>query len=156
MSKKPGGEEAGVSRWQQRKAAKAMMYAMSTEQDAGSAIAARRQLATGERYAPRTGGEWQGKAWGLGSTKVGGRQAASATRYSAAGSRRGELYYGQKRTFNTDLPPEDPKSFLSRGGPQKAQTEAVLDQARQLKARLMREKRKRKSSSSSSSSSSSD
>jgi len=113
MSKAPaGGEGEGVSRWKQRQAAKAMMYAMSNEQD-GNAIAARRQLTTAAKYVPQVDG-WQGRAWGLSSTKVSGRQNPKQTRFSGGGSSRGELYYGQKRQFSTDLPPEDPNSFLAR------------------------------------------
>lgn len=64
-------------------------------------------------YVPRVGGDWKGRAWGLASTKVGGKQARDATRFSAG--KRGELFYGQKRGFSTDAPPEDPVSYLNRG-----------------------------------------
>ena len=99
MSKAPDASGEGVSRWKQRQAAKAMMYAMSNERS-GDAIAARRQLATADKYAPQVQG-WQGQAWGLASTKVSGRQDPKATRFSAGGSRGGELFYGQKREFNS-------------------------------------------------------
>jgi len=116
MSAPAGGAGEGVSRWQQRKAAKAMMYAMSNEQS-GDAVASRRLVASSNKYVPQVQ-NWKGQAWGLASTKVGGRQDASKTRFSASGSG-GELYYGQKRKFNTDLPPDDPVSFLSRKAPPK-------------------------------------
>ena len=58
MSKAPDASGEGVSRWKQRQAAKAMMYAMSNERS-GDAIAARRQLATADKYAPQVQG-WQG------------------------------------------------------------------------------------------------
>ena len=103
----------GVSRWQQRKAAKAHMYATSTEQE-GRGVAARRQLATDSKYVPRTGQNWKGSAWGLASTQVSGRQNEKHTRFSS-GARRGELWYGEKRQLNTDLPPDDAPNFLARG-----------------------------------------
>eukprot|EP00967_Tisochrysis_lutea_P029888 scaffold35009_cov24-Tisochrysis_lutea.AAC.2 len=65
-------------------------------------------------YAPRVGSDWKGKAWGLASTKVGGRRAKESVRFSSGSH--GELYYGQKRGFNLDAPPEDPVSYLNRGG----------------------------------------
>ena len=109
----PAAEGEGVSRWQQRKAAKAMMYATSNEQEGGSILSRRRKTGD-ERYQPR-GNEWQGRAWGLASTKVAGRKDPKTTRFSAGGSSRGgELYYGQKREFSTDLPPDDPVSYLGR------------------------------------------
>jgi hypothetical protein len=64
-------------------------------------------------YVPRVGGDWKGRAWGLSSTKIGGKQARDATRVAAG--KRGELFYGQKRGFSTDAPPEDPVSYLNRG-----------------------------------------
>ena len=98
MSKNDGAAAEGVSRWQQRKAAKAQMYAMSNEQE-GSGVLARRNHVSGgvaDKYAPRVGG-WQGKAWGLANTKVADRQSASATRFSAGG--RGELFYVRRAGF---------------------------------------------------------
>ena len=63
-----GDRGEGVSAWKQRQAAKAMMYATSNEQS-GAAISARRQLNTGNKYAPHVNG-WKGQAWGLASTKM--------------------------------------------------------------------------------------
>ena len=105
-----GGEGEGVSRWRQRQAAKSMMYAMSNE-GTGEAIARRRMQSSATRYEPQVQG-WQGQAWGLASAKVQGRKPASSTRFSGRGG--GELVYGERRGFMTDLPPEDPVSFLSR------------------------------------------
>ena len=115
MSKPSGGEGEGVSRWKQRQAAKSMMYAMSSEGSGGS-VAARRQHSIAAKYEPPTSNEWKGQAWGLASTKVGGKQNAKSTRFSGNGGSRsgGELYYGQKRQLSSDLPPEDPVSYLSR------------------------------------------
>ena len=91
------------------------MYATSTEAQNNSGIASRRTHvgATDEKYAPRTGAGWKGNAWGLASTQVQGRQSAKDTRFSS-GARRGELWYGQKRQLNTELPPEDAPNFLGR------------------------------------------
>ena len=111
-----------------------MMYAMSNEREtSGATIAGRRAQAVDNKYAPRSGENWQGRAWGLASTKVGGRQNPKATRFGSGS--RGELYYGQKRELSTDLPPDDPGSFLSRGPPPKAKLaeEALLEKARQIK-----------------------
>ena len=96
MSSKPA---EGVSRWAQRKAAKAQMYAMSSEQQGGN-VASRRMQTTDSKYVPRTSEGWSGQAWGLASTKVQGRQNAQDTRFSS-GSRRGELYYGERRKLST-------------------------------------------------------
>ena len=93
----------GVSRWAQRKAAKAQMYATSTEQQGGNVASRRMQQTTDSKYVPRTGEGWSGKAWGLASTKVQGRQNAQDTRFSS-GSRRGELYYGERRKLSTVRP----------------------------------------------------
>ena len=120
MSKAPaGGEGEGVSRWRQRQAAKQMMYAMSVE-GSGDAIAARRHLQSSSKYEPEIE-NWKGKAWGLASTKVSDRQDPKKTRFSGSGSGRGETYYGQKRELSSELPPEDPVSWLhsarsNRGG----------------------------------------
>eukprot|EP00908_Phaeocystis_cordata_P011625 Transcript_22545.p1 GENE.Transcript_22545~~Transcript_22545.p1 ORF type:complete len:171 (-),score=57.91 Transcript_22545:28-510(-) len=151
----------GVSRWQQRKAAKAHMYATSTEQE-GRGVAARRQLATDSKYVPRTGQNWKGSAWGLASTQVSGRQNEKHTRFSS-GARRGELWYGEKRQLNTDLPPDDAPNFLARGsGGAKASSDIdkLAKEAADLKrkreeAKAAREKRRKPKKSSSSSSSSS-
>ena len=140
----------GVSRWQQRKAAKAQMYATSTEAQNNSGIAARRVLATDAKYAPRTGAGWKGNAWGLASTQVQGRQSAKDTRFSS-GSRQGELWYGQKRQLNTELPPDDAPNFLGRGTGadkkmsadlERLKTEAAEAKRKRAAAKAERERRK--------------
>ncbi|KOO29335.1 hypothetical protein Ctob_006248 [Chrysochromulina tobinii] len=147
MSSAPSGASGeDVSRWQQRKAMKVMMYAMSDEQRGD--VASRRMQAQSAKYVPQVQ-NWKGEAWGLASTKVGGRQDPSKTRISAS-SGSGELYYGQKRKFNTDLPPEDPSSFLNRRKPQPSSSSlraakdaerAAAEQARAAKKEAERKRR---------------
>ena len=69
----PPQDAPGPSRAQQRKAAKAMMYATSAE-GTGADLSSRRHFESGgSAYIPRVGGRWQGKAWGHSSTTVSGR-----------------------------------------------------------------------------------
>ena len=78
MSRAAEGAGEGVSRYAQRKAAKAMMYAQSTEQEGAGILGRRMHLQGGtSKYAPHVGG-WQGKAWGLAGTKVAGGRGSSA------------------------------------------------------------------------------
>ena len=130
----------GVSRWQQRKAAKAQMYATSTEAQNNSGIAARRVLATDAKYTPRTGAAWKGNAWGLASTQVQGRQSAKDTRFSS-GSRNGELWYGQKRQLNTELPPDDARNFLARGTGAGKKVSAELERLKKEAAEAKQKRR---------------
>ena len=115
MSKPPtGGEGEGVSRWKQRQAAKQMMYALS--QEGSGDVTARRKLQETQKYEPSIG-DWKGKVWGLASSKVINRQDASTTRFSGSGN--GEVYYGERRQLSSDLPPEDPPSWLNPSRPKR-------------------------------------
>ena len=71
-----GGGEGGVPRWKQRQTQRAMMYAMSNEQQGGGYPRRRLNAVQDERYEPSSGAEWKGKAWGLASSKVSGRERA--------------------------------------------------------------------------------
>ncbi|KAJ1637009.1 hypothetical protein T492DRAFT_955582 [Pavlovales sp. CCMP2436] len=152
-------EPAPVNRWAKRREERAALYASSTEQ--AQTVNLRRSRAEEHpRYDPGYTDGWKGKAWGLASTKVQGRQSEKATRYSGGG--RGELYYGQKRAFNLDVPPEDPVSFLQRAPPKPkpaaappAPAAAAAEASAQPPAKAKTERRRRRSESSSDSSSTS-
>ena len=68
----------------------------------GGISASDRYRPNGDRAAP-----WRGQAWGLASSQVKNRQDPTLAKK--------ELFYGEKRPFTLDAPPEDPGSnFLSR------------------------------------------
>ena len=88
-------------RWAQRAEQKASLYARTDEK---AQTITRTQRAT-DRYTPHVGNDqWRGQAWGLASAQVRNRQ-----------KKKKELFYGEKRSFNLEAPPEDPgNSFLTR------------------------------------------
>ena len=91
-------------RWAQRAEQKASFYARTDEK---AQTITRTQLAN-DRYTPHVGNDqWRGQAWGLASAQVRNRQ-----------KKKKELFYGEKRSFNLEAPPEDPgNSFLTRHAP---------------------------------------
>ena len=145
MSRQPE-QSAEPSRFQQRKAAKAMMYATSNEAEVRELSTRRnRDAVRGGKYAPPDGQRWTGQAFGLASSKAEGRLDRSATRFHADGVR-GEQYYGQRRGLNQEAGPAVPGSRLARGGGGPPRTSAavedVLRQVRELQAKNAARKRK--------------
>ena len=135
MSRQPE-QSAEPSRFQQRKAAKAMMYATSNEAEVRELSTRRnRDAVRGGKYAPPDGQRWTGQAFGLASSKAEGRLDRSATRFHADGVR-GEQYYGQRRGLNQEAGPAVPGSRFARGGGGPPRTSAavedVLRQVREL------------------------
>ena len=144
MSRQPE-QSAEPSRFQQRKAAKAMMYATSNEAEVRELSTRRnRDAVRGGKYAPPDGQRWTGQAFGLASSKAEGRLDRSATRFHADGVR-GEQYYGQRRG-STRRRALVPGSRLARGGGGPPRTSAavedVLRQVRELQAKNAARKRK--------------
>ena len=99
------------SRRAQREEQKAALYATTDEK---AQVIRRRQQVT-DRYTPHVrSDQWRGQAWGLATAQVKNRQKKTK-----------ELYYGEKRAFSLDAPPEDPvNSFLARKAPEKKPTGA--------------------------------
>ena len=131
MSRQPE-QSAEPSRFQQRKAAKAMMYATSNEAEVRELSTRRnRDAVRGGKYAPPDGQRWTGQAFGLASSKAEGRLDRSATRFHADGVR-GEQYYGQRRGLNQEAGPAVPGSRLARGGGGPPRTSAAVEDVLRL------------------------